>query len=195
MGAPGWVRFSVSGASTLGGFSRELLELVSAKEDIHKGLVEMGVSDRSLLLVPPKGGFILIGREIARTLGLTSLVTSGVAELHGSRWLLLDLSGSMMCDDPKVGGGRLGIVSSTLAMAPMPTLYTESRSPSEVQEIPAEEATTRPSEEEARGALEMETELLELTQSKDALRMDLSRQAIKDYKKSSGFEMGLVRMG
>ncbi|RWV81003.1 hypothetical protein GW17_00057632 [Ensete ventricosum] len=41
----------------------------------------------------------------------------------------------------------------------------------------------------------METELLELTQSKDALRMDLSRQAIKDYKKSSRFEMGLVRMG
>ncbi|RRT68531.1 hypothetical protein B296_00038221 [Ensete ventricosum] len=39
---------------------------------------------RSLLLVPPKGGFILIGREIARTLGLTSLVTSGVAESHAN---------------------------------------------------------------------------------------------------------------
>ncbi|RZS15175.1 hypothetical protein BHM03_00046988 [Ensete ventricosum] len=86
----------------------------------------------------------------------------------------------MMCDDPKVGGGRLGIVSSTLAMAPMPTLYIESRSPSE-------NAKTQ--------VRQMETELLELTQSKDALRMDLSRQAIKDYKKSSGFEMGLVRMG
>ncbi|RWW86053.1 hypothetical protein BHE74_00005223 [Ensete ventricosum] len=41
----------------------------------------------------------------------------------------------------------------------------------------------------------METELLELTRSKDALRADLPRQAIEDYKKSSRFEMGLVRMG
>ncbi|KAJ8465931.1 hypothetical protein OPV22_028483 [Ensete ventricosum] len=41
----------------------------------------------------------------------------------------------------------------------------------------------------------MEIELLELTQSKDALRADLSRQAIEDNKKYSGFEMGLVRMG
>ncbi|RRT62529.1 hypothetical protein B296_00030730 [Ensete ventricosum] len=42
---------------------------------------------------------------------------------------------------------------------------------------------------------QMETELLELTRSKDALRADLPRQAIEDYKKSSRFEMGLVRMG
>ncbi|RRT66866.1 hypothetical protein B296_00009104 [Ensete ventricosum] len=41
----------------------------------------------------------------------------------------------------------------------------------------------------------VETELLELTRSKDALWTDPSRQAIKDYKKSPGFEMGLVQMG
>ncbi|RWW85526.1 hypothetical protein BHE74_00005780 [Ensete ventricosum] len=42
---------------------------------------------------------------------------------------------------------------------------------------------------------EMETELLELTRSKDALRVDLPKRAIEDYKKSPGFEMGLIRMG
>ncbi|RRT74526.1 hypothetical protein B296_00018203 [Ensete ventricosum] len=41
----------------------------------------------------------------------------------------------------------------------------------------------------------METELLELARSKDALQEDLPRRAIEDYKKSLGFEMGLVRMG
>ncbi|RRT78449.1 hypothetical protein B296_00003891 [Ensete ventricosum] len=41
----------------------------------------------------------------------------------------------------------------------------------------------------------METELLELTRSKDALRVDLPRRAIEDYKKSPRFEMGLVRWG
>ncbi|RRT34087.1 hypothetical protein B296_00056203 [Ensete ventricosum] len=41
----------------------------------------------------------------------------------------------------------------------------------------------------------METELPKLTRSKDALRPDLSRQAIEDYNKSFEFEMGLVRMG
>ncbi|RRT36149.1 hypothetical protein B296_00045892 [Ensete ventricosum] len=41
---------------------------------------------------------------------------------------------------------------------------------------------------------QMEIELLELTRSKDALRANLPRQAIEDYKKSFGFEMGLVRM-
>ncbi|RWW83941.1 hypothetical protein BHE74_00007503 [Ensete ventricosum] len=42
---------------------------------------------------------------------------------------------------------------------------------------------------------EMETELVELTQSKDALRVDLPRRIIEDYKKSPGFEIDLVRMG
>ncbi|RZR81684.1 hypothetical protein BHM03_00007966 [Ensete ventricosum] len=42
---------------------------------------------------------------------------------------------------------------------------------------------------------QMEIELLELTQAKDALWVDLPRQTIKDYKKSPRFEMGLVRMG
>ncbi|RWW84905.1 hypothetical protein BHE74_00006463 [Ensete ventricosum] len=41
----------------------------------------------------------------------------------------------------------------------------------------------------------METELLELTRSKDTLRADLPKRATEDYKKSLGFEMGLVRMG
>ncbi|RRT79600.1 hypothetical protein B296_00005180 [Ensete ventricosum] len=55
------------------------------------------------------------------------------------------------------------------------------------------------SESQLRSAMtqvrQMETELLELTQSKDALRVDLPRRAIKDYKQSPGFEMGLVQMG
>ncbi|RWW29474.1 hypothetical protein GW17_00006007 [Ensete ventricosum] len=88
--APGWVWFGVSGASTSGGFSRELLEWVAAKEDLHKGLVGMGVPDmtpptfnsRSPLLVPPKEDFILIGREIARTLNLISVVTSSVTKSY-----------------------------------------------------------------------------------------------------------------
>ncbi|RWW65929.1 hypothetical protein BHE74_00026734 [Ensete ventricosum] len=41
----------------------------------------------------------------------------------------------------------------------------------------------------------MENELLKLTRSMETLRVDLSRQAVEDYKKSTGFEMGLVRMG
>ncbi|RWW25213.1 hypothetical protein BHE74_00027231 [Ensete ventricosum] len=55
------------------------------------------------------------------------------------------------------------------------------------------------SESQLRNAMtqvrQMETELLELTRAKDALRADLPRQAIEDYKKSLGFETGLVRMG
>ncbi|RRT62318.1 hypothetical protein B296_00031328 [Ensete ventricosum] len=41
----------------------------------------------------------------------------------------------------------------------------------------------------------MENELLKLTRSMETLRVDLSRQAVEDYKKSTRFEMGLVRMG
>ncbi|RZR99131.1 hypothetical protein BHM03_00028618 [Ensete ventricosum] len=42
---------------------------------------------------------------------------------------------------------------------------------------------------------EMETELLELTRSKDALWADLLKRVGEDNKKFPGFEMGLVRMG
>ncbi|RWW41557.1 hypothetical protein BHE74_00052966, partial [Ensete ventricosum] len=42
---------------------------------------------------------------------------------------------------------------------------------------------------------QMETELLNLARSKDALREELLRRVIEDYKKSPGFEMGLMRMG
>ncbi|RWV82161.1 hypothetical protein GW17_00056366 [Ensete ventricosum] len=42
---------------------------------------------------------------------------------------------------------------------------------------------------------QMENELLKLTRAMDALRVDLSKQAVEDYKKSPGFEMGLVWMG
>ncbi|RRT67474.1 hypothetical protein B296_00014593 [Ensete ventricosum] len=41
----------------------------------------------------------------------------------------------------------------------------------------------------------MENELLQLTRAMDALRVDLPKWAIEDYKKLPGFEMGLVRMG
>ncbi|RWW07294.1 hypothetical protein GW17_00029329 [Ensete ventricosum] len=64
------------------------------------------------------------------------------------------VSMSLMRDNPKVGGGCSRIVSSTLATAPTPSPRVESRSPSKVQEIPAKEATRRPSEE-ARGAPEV----------------------------------------
>ncbi|RWW07287.1 hypothetical protein GW17_00029334 [Ensete ventricosum] len=80
-GALGWVQFGVSGAATSGVFSREPLESVSA-EDLHKGLDGMGMPDRSPLLVPPKGGFILTGREVACTLDLTSAITLGVVESY-----------------------------------------------------------------------------------------------------------------
>ncbi|RWW78286.1 hypothetical protein BHE74_00013510 [Ensete ventricosum] len=50
-------------------------------------------------------------------------------------------------------------------------------------------------ERAAKAIVLMEIELLELTQAKDALWVDLPRQTIKDYKKSPRFEMGLVRMG
>ncbi|RZS00916.1 hypothetical protein BHM03_00030701 [Ensete ventricosum] len=42
---------------------------------------------------------------------------------------------------------------------------------------------------------QMETELLDLARSKEALREDLPKRAVKNYKESPGFEMGLVRMG
>ncbi|RRT53457.1 hypothetical protein B296_00028174 [Ensete ventricosum] len=41
----------------------------------------------------------------------------------------------------------------------------------------------------------METELLDLARSKEALREDLPKRVIEEYKESPGFEMGLVRMG
>ncbi|RZR84059.1 hypothetical protein BHM03_00010836 [Ensete ventricosum] len=41
----------------------------------------------------------------------------------------------------------------------------------------------------------MENELLKLTRAMEALRDDLPKQAIDNYKKLTGFEMGLVRMG
>ncbi|RZS09740.1 hypothetical protein BHM03_00040891 [Ensete ventricosum] len=43
--APNQVRFGVSGASTSGGFPREPLESMATEEDLHKGLVGMGVPD------------------------------------------------------------------------------------------------------------------------------------------------------
>ncbi|RRT58207.1 hypothetical protein B296_00018481 [Ensete ventricosum] len=43
--------------------------------------------------------------------------------------------------------------------------------------------------------LQMETKLLDLARSKEALWEDLPKRAIEKYKESPGFEMGLVRMG
>ncbi|RZR82910.1 hypothetical protein BHM03_00009440 [Ensete ventricosum] len=55
------------------------------------------------------------------------------------------------------------------------------------------------SEGQLRGAraqvCQMETELLDLTRSKDVLREELPRRAIEDYKKSPEFEMDLMWMG
>ncbi|RRT57402.1 hypothetical protein B296_00023876 [Ensete ventricosum] len=55
------------------------------------------------------------------------------------------------------------------------------------------------SEGQLRGARaqvhQMETELLDLARSKEALREALPKRAIEEYKESPGFEMGLVRMG
>ncbi|RWW39599.1 hypothetical protein BHE74_00055060 [Ensete ventricosum] len=42
---------------------------------------------------------------------------------------------------------------------------------------------------------QMETELLDLARSKEALWEDLLKRAVEKYKESPGFEMGLVRMG
>ncbi|RRT47657.1 hypothetical protein B296_00028314 [Ensete ventricosum] len=42
---------------------------------------------------------------------------------------------------------------------------------------------------------QMETKLLDLARSKEALREDLPKRAFEEYKESPGFEMGLVRMG
>ncbi|RZS10766.1 hypothetical protein BHM03_00042035 [Ensete ventricosum] len=41
----------------------------------------------------------------------------------------------------------------------------------------------------------MEDEFLKLTRVMEALQVDLRKQAIEDYKKSPGFEIGLVQMG
>ncbi|RWW41094.1 hypothetical protein BHE74_00053441 [Ensete ventricosum] len=41
----------------------------------------------------------------------------------------------------------------------------------------------------------METELLDLARSEEALREDLPKRVIEKYKEPPGFEMGLVRMG
>ncbi|RZS14181.1 hypothetical protein BHM03_00045838 [Ensete ventricosum] len=65
------------------------------------------------------------------------------------------VSMSLMHDNPRVGGGRSGIVSSALASTPTPSPRAESGSASEVQEISVEEATRRPLGEEARGAPEV----------------------------------------
>ncbi|RRT35400.1 hypothetical protein B296_00043745 [Ensete ventricosum] len=43
--------------------------------------------------------------------------------------------------------------------------------------------------------IQMEDEFLKLTRVMEALRVDLPKQAIEDYKKSPGFEIGLVQMG
>ncbi|RWW46514.1 hypothetical protein BHE74_00047548 [Ensete ventricosum] len=42
---------------------------------------------------------------------------------------------------------------------------------------------------------QMETELLDLARSMEALREDLPKKAVEDYKESPGFKMSLVRMG
>ncbi|RRT79820.1 hypothetical protein B296_00000516 [Ensete ventricosum] len=42
---------------------------------------------------------------------------------------------------------------------------------------------------------QMETELLDLARSKEALREDLPKKAVEEYKESLRFEMSLVRMG
>ncbi|RWW78337.1 hypothetical protein BHE74_00013484 [Ensete ventricosum] len=42
---------------------------------------------------------------------------------------------------------------------------------------------------------QMENELLKLTQIMNALWIDLSKQAVEDYKKLLGFEIGLLQMG
>ncbi|RZS22152.1 hypothetical protein BHM03_00054890 [Ensete ventricosum] len=42
---------------------------------------------------------------------------------------------------------------------------------------------------------QMETELLDLARSKEALREDLPKRAIEEYNELPGFEMGLVQMG
>ncbi|RRT46991.1 hypothetical protein B296_00054042 [Ensete ventricosum] len=75
VGAPGLVRFGVSGVDISGGLFRELLESVSVEEDLHKGLVGMGVPDVTISTLK------LV--EVARTLDLTSVVTLGVTNSYG----------------------------------------------------------------------------------------------------------------
>ncbi|RRT40164.1 hypothetical protein B296_00042978 [Ensete ventricosum] len=56
------------------------------------------------------------------------------------------------------------------------------------------EEATRERETLEKELCRMKDELLKLNQAVDALRVDLPKQAIKEYKKSLGFEMGLVHM-
>ncbi|RWW32418.1 hypothetical protein GW17_00002923 [Ensete ventricosum] len=92
------------------------------------------------------------------------------------------VSMSLMRTNPKVGGGRSGI-DSTSAAASTPAPRTESRSPSEVQEILAEEATRRASEEETRGAPEVPSKCRAMDsagqrkKSKDSSRHKLHHEA------------------
>ncbi|RZS14179.1 hypothetical protein BHM03_00045836 [Ensete ventricosum] len=54
--APDQVQFGISGASTSGGFPREPLELMAADEDLHRGLIGMGVPDVTSLMLNLRRG-------------------------------------------------------------------------------------------------------------------------------------------
>ncbi|RZS16864.1 hypothetical protein BHM03_00048931 [Ensete ventricosum] len=82
-------RFDVSGADTSGGLPRELLGSVSTEEDLHKGLIGMGVPDvtppmfKSKTPLVQPGGFYTHQQRVDHTLSLTSTLTSGVTVAYG----------------------------------------------------------------------------------------------------------------
>ncbi|RWV84806.1 hypothetical protein BHE74_00041208 [Ensete ventricosum] len=158
------------------------------------------------------------------------------------------VSMSLMHGQPKAKTSHPGIAFPPV-VSPTPAQLIEAWSTSDVQEIPAKDATRCTPEEQASDApLEvnlapltrgtwiwhdgeaslrylrgtqiprlatdlytlsyevlidqaiksmvlMETELLKMAQAKDRLRAEIPREVIEDYKKSPGFEMGLVQMG
>ncbi|RRT40698.1 hypothetical protein B296_00022341 [Ensete ventricosum] len=99
------------------------------------------------------------------------------------------------------GATKAMVLPSASGSSSMKQTVVGSRSESAIQERQLVDLRERlgDSEGQLRGARarvhQMETELLDLARSTEALREDLPKRAIEEYKESLGFKMGLVRMG
>ncbi|RRT42141.1 hypothetical protein B296_00050588 [Ensete ventricosum] len=87
--------------------------------------------------------------------------------------------------------GRRALVEADLEVAPAESASIERQLADLRERLDNSEGQLRGARAQVH---QMETELLDLARSKKALREDLPKKAVEDYKKSPGFEMGLVRM-
>ncbi|RRT42979.1 hypothetical protein B296_00021957 [Ensete ventricosum] len=180
---------------------RQALEAMKLHHDFDSTVcLESLGSIRKHLVFRVSMSFMLRGRGNGRTTLIPGGSTALLDHVHDVGRVITSLDGKVTLlrqelQDLKEGG-------NPDAVAAVEVRATEAQSLAEHLRVELDEANDRRASVEAdlevaraeSASLERQL-LLDLARSKEALREDLPKKAVEEYKESPGFEMGLVRMG